>query len=247
MSRSILVSSVVAVGLMIVPVAQAVPISYGNLSGDNVVYQQITEDSSTDPTPLYGTPGISGDSLVFSPVSFGANAGNGTFDITDGTLTTTIQSLNDYRIEQIQFSERGDYTLAPAGIGTSATSASVAASLFVRVDGVDGGSWTPISQSFNLAFNPSDGTYNLIDDPGMAVNWDGGILVDVDAMIANAGSTAKATKVSITLDNQLLAFSEPGTVAYIKKKQAEGITITTIPEPATLSLLLLGGLFLRRR
>jgi len=248
MFRSLVVSAVVAVGLIVVPVAQAVPINYGNLNAVSVVYQQVTEDSSTDPTPLYGAPSVSGDSLNFSPVSFGANAGGaGGFDITDGTLATTLHAISGNYIEKIQFSERGDYTLA--GSGTAGTNATVTNSLFVRITGVTGAPINPITTTVSMTFTPSGGSYDLIADPGAGVTWQGNTLVDIDAMLLAAGyGDRKATDVDISMDNQLLAFSEAGTIAYIKKKQAEGITITAIvPEPATLSLLLLGGLFLRRR
>lgn len=242
------IAAVLTVGLIVVPLAQAAPINYGNFNGVSVVYQQVTEDSNTDPTPLYGAPSISGDSLTFSPVSFGANASGGSFDLTDGTLATSLVSIAGYYIEKIQFSERGDYTLFGIG-GTANTYATVANSLFIRIVNTTGGAIPPITATVNMTFTPSDGTYNLIDDPGIGKIWEGGLLVDIDAMLANAGyGDRKATKVDITMDNTLVAVSEANTQAYIKKKQLEGITITAIvPEPATLSLLLLGGLLLRRR
>lgn len=54
------------------------------------------------------------------------------------------------------------------------------------------------------------------------------------------------------IDNQLLALSEPGSVATIAKKDFEieiGGGGETIPEPATVSVLALGfaGALLRRR
>ena len=50
----------------------AAPINYGNFNGTNVMYLGVTEDSSTDPTPLFGPPTVTNDSLSFNPVSFGA-------------------------------------------------------------------------------------------------------------------------------------------------------------------------------
>lgn len=240
--------SVVAIGMLVVSVAQGVPINYGNFHGVSVVYQQVTEDSTTDPTPLYGAPSISGDSLNFSPVSFGASAtGAGGIDLTDGTLATSLVSIAGYYIEKIQFSERGDYTLF--GNGTTNTNATVTNSMFIRITHATGGDITPVTATVNMTFNPSDGTYDLVNDPGIGIIWQGDTLVDIDAMLAAAGyGDRKATKVDITIDNTLAVLSEAGTTAYIKKKQAEGVTITAIvPEPATIGLLLLGGLWLRRR
>lgn len=41
-----------------------------------------------------------------------------------------------------------------------------------------------VTNTFSFTFNPSDGTYNLIDDRGSAVPWAGGISVDLNAMLA---------------------------------------------------------------
>ena len=222
--------------------------SYGNLNGTNVLYQHIMEDSTTHPgTQLFGQPSISGDSLLFSPVSFGLSTSGGAFDIMDGTLTTNLIALGDHHLEEIRFWERGDYSLA--GSGTTGTWAAVSAALFVRITELDGNPLTtPITKMTNFSFSPSDGNYNLIDDPGMTVLWEGGTNIDLMAMVVDAGLTGFVTKADITLDNQLIAFSESGTISYIKKKQMDGVSITAvIPEPATLSLLALGGLALLRR
>jgi len=228
------------------PVAGA--FSYGTIPGVNVVYEEVQEDSNTDPeVQLYGEPVTAGNALEFSPVSFGAYAtGVGGIDLTDGTLAAAIVAKANNVIEKVQFAEAGDWTLA--GNGTRATNASVSASLFVRVVEIDGVSVDPISLNADLTFSPSDGTYNLVEDPGFTEIWTGGIEVDVSAMIAAAGNTGKATKVLITLDNSLCAASEAGTVAHIKKKEINGLSITAIiPEPATLCLLAAGALWVGRR
>jgi hypothetical protein len=215
----------------------ASPINYGNLNGVSVVYQQITEDSTTDPTPLFGQPSVADDSLLFSPVSFGASAtGAGGIDLTDGTLATSIVALQNSRIKKLQFSEFGDYSLY--GNGTASTSAQVMTTLFIRVTHVDGGAITPVTFTANMLFSPSDGSYNLIDDHGIGVLWQGGIVYDVTAALQRAGYLGEATKLDLTLDNTLVAMSEAGTVAYIKKKQLNGVSITTIvPEPSAFALL----------
>jgi hypothetical protein len=239
---------VLCISFAVVPVF-GTPINYGNLIGDNVLYKSIIEDSSTDPTPLFGAPSISGDSLLFNPVSFGSSSGNGAFDITDGTLTSTLEAFSGNVIEKLLFAERGDYTLA--GNGTANTNATVAAIMFIRITKADYHAITPVTGNVSMLFSPSDGTYNLVDDRGTLVPWYGSLAVDLTAMLAGAGVSGRATSVDITLDNQLMTFSEPGTLAYIKKKEAEGISITAIvPEPSTFALLAIGAISLlayRRR
>jgi hypothetical protein len=222
--------------------AFSAPINYGNKVGTNIIYQNVTEDSSTDATPLYGNPAVAGDSLVFNPVSFGASSSNGGApDITDGTLTTTIVAKPNQSIVAVNLAEKGDYTLA--GTGTAVTSASVSAPYFIRVIEVDGVSINPISTSGNLAMSPSGGTYDLPSDPGVGVLWTGSASVNINALLAANNISGKATKVTLSMDNVLTSFSQQGTVSFIKKKEVDGTTVTIIvPEPATLGVL--GGVAL---
>jgi hypothetical protein len=50
--------------------------------------------------------------------------------------------------------------------------------------------------------------------------------------------------VEISVNNDLYVFSEAGSVAKLQKKDANGIVITVVPEPASLALLMLGCLIL---
>src|SRR5438046_256584 len=114
---------------------RAAPINYGDFNGTNVQYLQVTEDSATDPTPLYGNPNLSGDSLSFNPSSFGSTASGGSSDVTDGTLATTIMTYSgsSKRIHKVNFAEAGDYTLAGGATTTANTNANVGASFFLQV------------------------------------------------------------------------------------------------------------------
>lgn len=230
--------------------ALAAPISYGNLAGTTVSYTGITEDQTTEnpllQIPLFGTPTISGNSLRFSPTSFGANSVNGIADVTDGTLRTTIVANPGNFIPTIQFNESGDYSLL--GSGTAATMVRVGLAFFVDVLEVNGAPVSVPTLSGNGVFNPLTGTFTLANPGATFLGlWTGGANIDVNAHLAANGFAPQATKVRIVIDNQLVALSEAGTISYIKKKEIGGVAITVVPSPASLALLGLGGLVAGRR
>ena len=231
----------------------AAPINYGNFNGTNVMYLGVTEDSSTDPTPLFGPPTVTNDSLSFNPVSFGATAtGAGGVDITDGSLKSTIMTVGSKRIHKVSFAEAGDYTFA-GSTGTTATAASVGAGFFLQVIELDGVGVAPIAINGNMAFTPSGGTFDFVNDPhGPAAIWNGTVNFDIDAALAAQNITGQATKILLSLDNTLLATSEAGTASIIKKKTFDGVSIivdTNVPEPASMAFVALAGtaLLIRRK
>jgi hypothetical protein len=236
----------VCAALVLPSLVSAASLNYGDKVGADIIYRQVSEDSVTDPVPLYGNPAISGNALLFTPVNFGAFASNGSLDITDSTLSTSIEAKPNKRIKQIAFAEAGDYTLV--GGGTAATSAIVRAPYFVRVVEVDGAPITPLLYTSSLTFTPSNGDYFLPTDAGAGVTFVGSTLIDIDAILAGAGIQGEATKVLFSMNNQLIATSEQGTISFIKKKTADGVTITTVvPEPASLTAVGALTLLVRRR
>ena len=229
--------------------AHAAPINYGDFVGSTVTYKQVTEDSLTDPGPLFGAPTLVGDSLDFNPLSFGATTTGGGVDLTDGQLLFGIWAQAGSFIEEVQLSEAGDYTLF--GAGTVNTKASVGLSGTIDVIEIDGVAWggAPINIPFSGAFAPSGGTYDLVNDPGIGVNWSGLVAVDIEQYLVDNSIpfVNGATKVTVNLDNTLVAASEMNTTAIISKKDFDGFSVTVIPEPSTGALLALGLTTLARR
>lgn len=226
--------------LISVPSANATPINYGDFSGTTVMYLDVTESSATDPTPLYGAPYVTGNSLNFDPVSFNFfSTGGSVVDITDGTLSLGIKALSGESIPIVQIFEAGDYTLT--GLVNNAF-AGVAANYFINIFEVDGASINVISVPASMIFTPSDGDYLLsVDGEGTGIPWTGSLSIDVNQLLIdeNVAFSTGATRITIVGDNTLTTISQEGTSAFIAKKDTGGVVIT-VPEPSTFVLLLLG-------
>ena len=97
--------------------------NYGDFAAADVDFLQVTEQTTNpgDTVPKYGYPNVSsaGNSMDFNPVGFSAIAENGSSDITDGNLVFTAAARDNMVIEEIGFSERGNFSLG--GSGTTAT------------------------------------------------------------------------------------------------------------------------------
>lgn len=232
--------------------ALAAVVPYPNAGGATVDFTGIVESTTrngsagpSDPGALFGAPTVVGDSLRFNPLNFQSSSANGAFDITDGQLVFTVASRPGNFISDLNFSERGDYTLA--GLGNAATNATVSAAIFIRIEEINGVSVNAINLNGNMVFTPSGGSFELPGEAGTAVIWQGAAAFDIDAYLAGLGISGRATKATVTLDNTLVTFSQSGTISFIKKKQAEGVTVTVLPTPGTAVLLGLSGLIAARR
>ncbi len=196
-----------------------------NLDGGTVT--DLIESSATDPTPLYGSPIVVGDSLTFSTGPFAAaQAGIGA-DITSGQLSFVIQADPGLFIESISLEEIGDFL----NLGGTAVVTAGGTLVATILDPLAGGFVSdPID--FDLVF-PLIGTGSGI--------WSGDALVDI--------AQYQATRIRIDLDNTLIASSNrEADAAFIDKKALTvHIEFDDIPEPATMALMGIGLLAIGRR
>lgn len=234
----------VLVALLVAAPAAAVTIDYGTFAGSTVTFSGpnnglclggVCETPNSGATGLFGAPSVSGDQLLFFPSAFSASAaGAGGFGSAGSQLQVTITSdspLVDF-IDEITLTEFGDSLLL--GAGTAATGTFAGMSGFVTVTEVLGVSIAPVIIGWTGTLTPSD-TLSLPGDAGVTL-WSGSAVIDIASVVANA------TQVTLSFDNNLYAYSEGGTSAFIQKKVLSGpAVLISVPEPGTMALLC-GGL-----
>ncbi|MHC4525843.1 MAG: PEP-CTERM sorting domain-containing protein [Planctomycetota bacterium] len=229
--------------------------NYGtNVQGNAVVYDTIDSD-----TGLWGNMVVNGDSLLFFPTDFQAGivSGAGGYDAVDETLQFTMSlkegNAGNRIIESFTFAEAGHYSLD--GIGTVGTDALVSSSVIFTILEIDDVAvtaplWDPLFYIVEDALTfTSDGDYDLATegDTGGLADWNGSLVHN----FAADGFGGSVTKIHVSVNNYLEVHSETGTSSFIEKKvglNQPAVSISpVIPEPATLALLGLGGLLLRRK
>lgn len=232
-------------------------INYGDFTGANVTFESVRESSETDAVPLFGAPLATTNSLAFSPIAFGSSAQGNTSDVTDSQLRMTISSNSmSNGITFIVLNEIGDFTLQGPSDGEA--HASVGAAVFWTILEVDGEPLPgPLPQgNDNVQFNGAGmngGEFSLPNDAGAALPWSGQYVLDVDGFLLDNGINGAATKVEFTFDNSLSTFADSASAAHIKKKEAQQITVTAVPqllpEPSTGFMLfpVVLAMLLRRR
>ena len=171
-------------------------------------------------TGLFGSPTIvGGNTFLFFPSNFRAESLDGVSEIIYDKLEFNLAAHPGYAIKGIVIHELGDYGISGSG------EVSVSGTMFL----------TNLSEW---------GVYtdNLVSTPGSPITSGSGewsAEVGVDGL--------DWTDLNVTLNNNLIALSGPGSAAFIEKKVA-GVAIEIIvPEPTTICILGLGGLMLFRK
>jgi hypothetical protein len=185
---------------------------------------------------LFGTASVSGDELVFTPSNFEATSVNGLPGFAVSTLHVTVSANTGYQLSSFNLTEGGSYS--QSGI------ASVDVTGVFGVLDIEGTTDNYLSAAIQ-ATAAFDGT---------SPNW-----------TAQAGVTLPATgwggtddlvgSVSLTISNQLYAYTGIGGAASIAKEFVNLSAITTeittpVPEAQTYAMMLAGlGLvgFMARR
>lgn len=228
-----------ASGLSLLVVSSAHAANYGSYVGSTVVFENVTDQNG-----LYGAPTVSADSLDFNPNAFEAGCPlNGCVsELVDDTLTFTIQATNGNVIEDVVLSEAGDFNLSTFVDGDLAVT-SVSANIFVDILEIDGVAVNNINANTSMVFTnagsflrdwSADGTGTT---PG---TWTGNLTLDLDAIITGAGAIGQATRVTLNINNTLTAFAGGSALAFIEKKDFDGLAVTVVPEPGTAVLMMLG-------
>jgi len=248
-----------AAGLLIMATADrasAATQNYGDFMGTSITYENVIENSGIDPL-LFGGPTIVGDSLLFTPTNFSAQVNGSGAVIKDSQIQFTLDGKNDNAIQGIHLSETGDYSFLSLG-ATSAVSVGMA--LFWQITEIDGISMLGPNGSANMLVSsgdgPNGGVFMVNNEIQTSVIWDGGLDIDFDQAIADDSNVDgdHATRVLITFDNTLGAFTDGG-AAFIKKKGLGfGVEIEVnpggdpdvdpVPEPPAIVLGITGALAL---
>jgi hypothetical protein len=213
--------------------------NYGDFAGTNVDFNQVRETATStgDTEPLFGSPTVIGDQLLFFPAGFTASSTNGVTDQTGSQLQIELVAKAGSTLDLFLFTEFGDTILS--GTGTDVTKTSVSLSGFITVFETLSGFIAPVVINFsfadgNVTYSPAN-EFDLVANPG-TTTWQASSTIDISAIVPDA------TKAQLSLNNVLNAFSEASSSSLIEKKVVSGpsIVIEIVPEPATASLLGLG-------
>ena len=203
------------------------------LVGTNVTY--VFDDMLMG---LYGTPILSGDSLVFTPTNFKAVSTDGGIVMTSSTINVQVYTNANYNFSAFNLTELGDYSL----IGSDAQ---VAVGGQIRMFDLT----NPPPPAANQLTDPITVTSPLTVTTSIAnyqtTNWQANAAIAVPTNWGNG--------VNLTIENILLASTtQLGSAAFVEKKfVGNSVILTPVPEAETYAMMLAGlglvGFMARRR
>jgi len=179
---------------------------------------------------LFGSPRLISDNFVFFPSGFRAQSVGGAPSLVGDRLQVRLTAHAGRFFSQIRIREFGDYGIVAGG------TVNVSGTMFATNMG------TGVVRTDDLVTNP----VMPISIPGsQSGQWTAVATVNLPGI----GQPGFAwTDVMVVLNNNLVAISLPGGVAFIEKKiVGTGIVIEVIPAPGSLALLGLAGLAIARR
>ncbi len=194
------------------------------LTGTNVSYTFYQEDLG-----LFGTASLSGDELVFTPLSSGFAASSDGSPAANHLINVTVSAHTGYLLTAFNLNEQGGYSL-------TGEDASVYVSGYLGALDIEGNTSNYLDSSLQPVL--ANGTWKASAGVTLpATGWGG-----ADGMVSS---------VSLAISNDLFAYSESGSASIYKN--FVGLTVVTapIPEAETYAMMLAGlglvGFMARRR
>jgi hypothetical protein len=192
---------------------------------DGAKFDIIFDDASFG---LFGTPMLSGDTLLFTPSTFSAKSNNKQWNIANSTISFWIEADNGHHLSGASLIEKGDYGFLGKSADTFVAGETRVVDVRSPLDSTD----VDLSGADSLTATRK----------GKFANWEASSLQTFQS---------GATKVRFTIENALFASAgAKGGYAFIEKKYV-GLTVSAVPEPESYAMLLVGlgliGAISRRR
>jgi hypothetical protein len=218
----------VAVPMLFAPALASADVAWDDPDGETDTYSWANGHNSD--TNLFGSPSYyGGDNLYFLDTNFAASADDGTTsNIAADTLNVDLFAHPGLKFASCSWFWYGDYNIT----GPEANHVSADFDMWAYVPGHP---MDPFHDDF---------LFTAAGDTGGTVPWQDG------AALLMEFAVPPVTELHLTLTNTLMAVSDGagGTASIEGQVVLAGLFQTVVlPEPASLSLLTLGGLFVTRR
>jgi hypothetical protein len=219
--RFVVVAMVLCLQLAFAVTASAF-VAWSNQSGTGTNFEWVNGGSDNG---LFGDPLlVGGDTFTFIPSGFRAESTDGLPHIATDRMQVDLAAYTGHKFTEIRITETGDYGIL--GQGSVEIAGTVTAhdlfQLRSRSDSLVATPGSPIESGFGTW---TATTTILLDD---AQEW---------------------TRLTLELQNDLLAVAAPGSASFIETKFLGGeLSIQVLPEPGALALLSFGAVtFIRHR